>query len=123
MAVAVVLACVCCLVAAAACALLYVNSGLLAEVRDELRVLKMTVYGLEAAALPEIKDARESADAAVAVVSELKKAVDEVVMSPKARATQRSPFDGANPFGRAMAARELFAQAEATSLKEVNDRG
>lgn len=124
MTVAVLLACLGCVLAlAAACGLLHIAIGLLGEVRDQLKVLRVAVYGLEAKAIPAIENARESADATVVVASELKKSMDDIVMSPKARAAGKSPFDMTNPFGRVMAARELFAQAETASLEEVTKNG
>lgn len=90
---------------------------------DEVRVLKVTVFGLEAFARPELVAARESADATLLAVDGLSKRLDEVILSPKARATTRSPLDQVNAFGRLGTVRQLFAQAEADSLSEVEKHG
>ena len=93
--------------------------NLLLEVRDQLKVLQVAVYGVEASVLPEVKLTRESADAGTAIAAELRAAVEEVVMSPKARADRKPLFDPSTAFGRVMAAREMFATAETASLDEI----
>lgn len=99
--------------------MLHLVKGLLLEVRDQLKVLQVAVYGVEASVLPEVRQTRESADAGTAVAAELRALVEEVVMSPKARADRRPLFDPSAPFGRVMAAREMFATAETASLDEM----
>lgn len=117
--VAIGLAVIACLVAASAVVVLFSVRKHLQEAYDILRVLQVTIYGLDAKLMPEIVSARDSADATVAGIEELKKMFPGVTITAKQAHGTRSPFEGFSPFGRAAAVRELMAQAEAESLEAV----
>jgi hypothetical protein len=102
-------------------AVLYANRALSKEVRDHLIVLHVSINGLEAKLSPEVLAARESADAAVAEIVALKEAIQKE--APRSAPSGLSVLEGMGKFGKAMAARELFAKAEQDSLDEVNRRG
>lgn len=110
------------LLIAIACATTYACRILLQETRDSLKVLNVTVFGLEARVEADIRQARESADAAVAEIVALKEAMQKED-APRRAPAGLSALEGMGKFGRALAARELFAKAEQDSLDEVNRRG
>lgn len=75
---------------------------------SEVRVLVVSVNGLEAALLGEVRTARESADTAVAMLDELSKS---------AQAPPTPPTDGAP--GRMSRMRDIYSALEADSYRAV----
>ncbi len=75
---------------------------------SEVRVLVVSVNGLEAALLGEVRTARESADTAVAMLDELSKS---------AQAPPTPPTDGAP--GRMSRMRDIYSALEADSYRMV----
>lgn len=111
---------------AAAVALLAarLSMSVLSEVRDQLRVLQVTVYGLEAKLLPEMKDAREAADATVQGLVEMRETIQKVAISPLPDKTiAQKLLDGSLPFGRTHAMRAVFSQLEEASLSGMKQNG
>ena len=112
------------MVAVAALVVVRLAMNVLSEVRDQLRVLQVTVYGLEAKLHPEMVNAREAADATEQGLIEVRDTLATVAVSPlPAKTLAQQIFDGSMPFGRGQAMRALFSELEEQSLSRVKQDG
>ena len=91
---------------------------LLESVRDTLRVLHVSVNGLESALTSDIRVARETSEATLVRVGELIDAMDKVSAGAEIETARETEVREALG-GRVKSARSLFALAEAESMASL----
>lgn len=98
-------------------AMLRVTWQSLEKLSDTVRVLQVSVHGLEAALLGEVEATREAADAALLQATKVIEVIQEIKSGPDVEsAADRNARMSA--FGRVVAARDLFSRLEEDSYRE-----
>lgn len=92
---------------------------LLADVRDHLRVLHVSINGLEAKVASEATAAREASEAALVRVGDLVTAMNALNANAEVETAREADVREALG-GRVRSARALFALAEAESAAALN---
>ena len=92
---------------------------LLTDVRDHMKVLHVSVYGLETKLSPVVDGAREASEAALVRVGDLVTAMNALNANAEVETAREADVREALG-GRVRSARALFALAEAESAAALN---